>query len=340
MITKYPGRKRTSLKESVNSGNTNIDGLENLEKERSNNKPSLKEFSILSKIGNTPLIKIKRLTKHISPDVHVFAKAEWLNPGGSVKDRAALNMILEGERNGLLNHNKIILDATSGNTGIAYSLIAAVRGYKVKLALPSNASEERKKIISAYGTEIILTDPLESTDGAQRVAKEIYENNSEKYFYPDQYNNPANWQAHYKSTANEIWRQTNGSVTHFVCGLGTTGTFTGTSRRLKELNPDIQCIEFQPDSPLHGLEGLKHLPTANIPGIYDKFLHDIMLEVSTEESYKMVKLLAKEEGFFVGISSGAALAASLQVAEELESGTIITIFADGGIKYLSENIWE
>ncbi len=337
MITNYSERKRNFFKESNDS---NIETFDFETNKRKRNKSNLKDFSILDKIGNTPLIKIKKLSGNISPDVNIYAKAEWLNPGGSVKDRAALNMILEGERNGLLNHNKIILDATSGNTGIAYALIAAVKGYKVKLALPSNAGEERKKILSAYGTEIILTDPLEGTDGAQRVAKEIYENNREKYFYPDQYNNPANWHAHYKSTANEIWQQTKGKITHFVCGLGTTGTFTGTSRRLKELISEIQCIGFQPDSPLHGLEGLKHLPTANIPAIYDESLHDKILEISTEESYKMVKLLAREEGLFVGISSGAAMSASLKIANELDRGTVVTIFADGGIKYLSENIWE
>ena len=304
------------------------------------NKKAGSDFSLLDKIGSTPLIKIKRLTRNISPNVSIYAKAEWLNPGGSVKDRAALNMILEGEEKELLNTDKIILDATSGNTGIAYALIAAVKGYKVKLVLPSNASPERRKVLSAYGAEIILSNPLEGTDGAQKIAKEIYENDKEKYFYPDQYNNPANWQAHYKTTASEIWKQTNGEITHFICGLGTTGTFTGTSRRLKELNPLIQCIEFQPDSPLHGLEGLKHLPTAKIPGIYDESLRDGLLEVSTEESYEMVKLLAREEGLFVGISSGAAMAASLKAASGIESGTIVTIFADGGIKYLSESIWK
>ena len=304
------------------------------------NKKAGSDFSLLDKIGSTPLIKIKRLTRNISPNVSIYAKAEWLNPGGSVKDRAALNMILEGEEKELLNTDKIILDATSGNTGIAYALIAAVKGYKVKLVLPSNASPERRKVLSAYGAEIILSNPLEGTDGAQKIAKEIYENDKEKYFYPDQYNNPANWQAHYKTTAIEIWKQTNGEITHFICGLGTTGTFTGTSRRLKELNPLIQCIEFQPDSPLHGLEGLKHLPTAKIPGIYDESLRDGLLEVSTEESYEMVKLLAREEGLFVGISSGAAMAASLKAASGIESGTIVTIFADGGIKYLSESIWK
>ncbi len=259
-------------------GNLKNDGsaLKDLDKSYSNAgeytfKEKVKEspkdkFSILNRIGNTPLIKIKRLPDNISPRVSIFAKAEWFNPGGSIKDRAALYMILEGEKNGLLNHNKTILDATSGNTGIAYALIGAVKGYKVKLALPANASEERKMILNAYGTEIVLTDPLEGTDGAQRVAKEIYQSNREKYFYPDQYNNPSNWLAHYKTTASEIWDQTEGNITHFVCGLGTTGTFTGTSKRLKELNQRIKCIEMQPDSPLHGLEGLKHLPTANIPG--------------------------------------------------------------------------
>ena len=324
MRTDYLKNEVFSLKES---GKSSIDNFE-FAKEKRDKVSVIDNFSILSKIGNTPLIKIKKLPEDISPDVSIYAKAEWFNPGGSIKDRAALNMILEGEKNGLLDHSKIILDATSGNTGIAYALIAAVKGYKVKLVLPANASEERKKILNAYGTEIILTDPLEGTDGAQKVAKEIYQSNREKYFYPDQYNNPANWLAHYKTTAGEIWDQTEGNITHFVCGLGTTGTFTGTSKRLKELNPKIKCIELQPDSPLHGLEGLKHLPTSNIPGIYDEALRDQLLEVSTEE------------GLFVGISSGAAMAASLKAAKELESGVIVTVFADGGIKYLSENIWE
>lgn len=336
MRTDYVKNEVFSLKES---GKSSIDNFE-FAKEKRDKVSVIDNFSILSKIGNTPLIKIKKLPEDISPDVSIYAKAEWFNPGGSIKDRAALNMILEGEKNGLLDHSKIILDATSGNTGIAYALIAAVKGYKVKLVLPANASEERKKILNAYGTEIILTDPLEGTDGAQKVAKEIYQSNREKYFYPDQYNNPANWLAHYKTTAGEIWDQTEGNITHFVCGLGTTGTFTGTSKRLKELNPKIKCIELQPDSPLHGLEGLKHLPTSNIPGIYDEALRDQLLEVSTEESYNIVKQLASEEGLFVGISSGAAMAASLKAAKELESGVIVTVFADGGIKYLSENIWE
>ncbi len=298
------------------------------------------EFSILSRIGNTPLIKISKITSGLNPGVEIYAKAEWFNPGGSVKDRAALNMILEGERSGELTHDKIIIDATSRNTGIAYAMIAAVKGYKVKLALPANASSERKKILEAYGAELILTNPLESTDGAQKVIKEIYESEKEKYFYPDQYNNPANWQAHYKTTANEIWNQTNGKITHFVAGLGTTGTFVGTSRRLKELNSEIKTISFQPDSPLHGLEGLKHLPTALVPGIYDETLSDDSIEVSTEESYEIVKRLAKEEGLFAGVSGGAALAASIKTAQQIESGIIVTIFPDSGMKYLGEQFWK
>jgi cysteine synthase B len=248
-------------------------------------------------------------------------------------------MILEGERSGQLKPGKVIIDATSGNTGISYALIGAVKGYKVKLALPSNASEERKKILRAYGVELVLTDPLEGTDGAQKVVKNIYQENKELYFYPDQYNNPANWQAHYK-TANEIWNQTNRKITHFISGLGTTGTFTGTSRRLKELNPEIRVISFQPDSPLHGLEGLKHLPTAVVPGIYDSSLADDMTEVSTQESFEMVKRLLREEGLFVGLSSGAAMTASLKVAGELDSGVLVTVFPDDGQKYLSEKFWD
>ena len=294
--------------------------------------------TLLSSIGNTPLIRIKNITAN--PNVDIYAKAEWFNPGGSIKDRAALNMILEGEASGKLTKGKTIIDATSGNTGIAYAMIGTVKGYRVKLALPSNASPERKKILKAYGAEIILTDPLEGTDGAQRIIKELYESDKEKYFYPDQYNNPSNWQAHYKTTANEIWNQTGGKVTHFVSGLGTTGTFVGTTRRLKELNPAIYCAAFQPDSPMHGLEGLKHLPTAMVPGIYDENAADEIIEVSTEESFDLVKRLAKEEGLFAGISSGAALAASLKLSKEIESGIIVTVFADGGNKYLSDHLWD
>ena len=295
--------------------------------------------SILSRIGNTQLLKINNISKDSNPNVEIYAKAEWQNPGGSVKDRAALNMIVEGEKSGELFKGKTIIDATSGNTGIAYAFIATIKGYKVKLALPLNASEERKKILRAYGVELILTDPLEGTDGAQKVVKNIYEKNKELYFYPDQYNNPANWQAHTR-TANEIWAQTNGRVTHFVSGLGTTGTFVGTTKQLKKLNPEIISVSFQPDEPLHGLEGLKHLPTAIVPGIYDESLSDKTIEVSTKESYQMVKMLLREEGLFVGISSGAAMAASLRLAKELESGVIVTVFPDDGQKYLSEKFWD
>ncbi len=330
-------RRAIALQEFGRSDDTVLEYTRN---DKANDILPSDNFSILKKIGNTPLLRIKKLTENLPPNVEIYAKAEWFNPGGSIKDRAALNMILDGEKKGLLTHDKTIIDATSGNTGIAYALIGAVKGYKVKLALPANASSERKSILNAYGVELILTDPLENTDGAQRVIKEIYEKDKEKYFYPDQYNNPANWQAHYNSTANEIWQQTEGQVTHFVSGLGTTGTFMGTTRRLKELNQDIQCAAFQPDSPLHGLEGLKHLPTANIPGIFDESLPDQMIEVSTEESYEMVRRLAKEEGLLVGTSSGAAMAASLKMAREIDEGTIVTIFPDSGIKYLSDNLWK
>jgi cysteine synthase B len=300
--------------------------------------------SLAACIGNTPLIKLGRIASLVEP-VEIFAKAEWFNPGGSVKDRPALNMILEGERSGKLRPGKIILDATSGNTGIAYAMLGASRGYKVKLCLPANASQERKHILRAYGVELVLTDPAESTDGAIKCARELYAANPELYFYPDQYNNDANWKAHYETTAPEIIRQTGGELTHFVAGLGTTGTFVGTSRRLREYDPAIKVISFQPESGFHGLEGLKHLPTAMVPGIYDASIADENLWISTEESYAMVRRLAREEGLLVGISSGAALVACMKVATRLEAGRfpaakIITIFPDSGDKYLSEQFWE
>lgn len=296
--------------------------------------------SILNTIGNTPLIKINNISRKLNPGVRIYAKAEWFNPGGSVKDRPALNMILDAEKKGLLTKDKIIIDATSGNTGIAYAMIASIKGYRLKLAVPANAGNERKKIIEAYGAEIIFTDPLEGTDGAQLEVKKIYRENPGIYFYPDQYNNPANWEAHYKTTALEILKQTSGKITHFVAGLGTTGTFVGISRRLKEFNPGIKCIAFQPDSPLHGLEGLKHLPTAIVPGIYDPSLADDFMEVSTEESFIKVKELALKEGMFAGLSSGAALAAVMKIAENIDAGLIVAVFPDGGEKYLSEKIWS
>ena len=294
---------------------------------------------LLACVGNTPLLKLSRVARAVAP-VEIYAKAEWFNPGGSVKDRPALNMILEGERSSALRPGKVILDATSGNTGIAYAMIGANRGYEVTLCLPANASQERKQILQAYGAKLILTDPDLSTDGAIQKARELYGNDLELYFYPDQYNNDANWQAHYKTTGAEIIRQTEGRLTHFVAGLGTSGTFVGTGRRLREFNPAIRLISFQPDSGFHGLEGLKHMATALVPGIYDPKLADEDLAVSTEEAYRMVKLLAREEGLLVGISSGAALAACFEVARRLKEGKIVTIFPDSGDKYLSERFWE
>jgi cysteine synthase B len=290
-------------------------------------------------VGNTPLLRFRRIAADLG-DVEIYAKAEWFNPGGSVKDRPALNIILEGERSGQLRPGKVILDATSGNTGIAYAWIGAARGYKVKLALPQNASQERKRILRAYGAELVLTNPLEGSDGAIREARRLFAENPELYFYADQYNNPANWKAHYQTTALEIWEQTRGRITHFVAGLGTSGTFVGTGRRLRELNPEIKLISFQPDSPFHGLEGLKHMPTAIVPGIYDPMMADDNLEVSTEEAYKYVRELGRQEGLLVGISAGAAMACALRVARTIKSGVIVTIFPDSADKYLSERLWD
>ncbi len=294
--------------------------------------------SILGNIGNTPLLRLRRVEPE--GNVEIYAKAEWFNPGGSVKDRAALWMLLEAERSGALTKERTIVDATSGNTGIAYAMIGAALGYRVLLALPANASKERKQTLQAYGAELLLTDPLSGTDGAQQRAKEIVASDPEKYYYPDQYNNPANWRAHYHTTAREIWQQTNGRITHFVAGLGTTGTFVGTSRRLKELVPSISCVSMEPDGPLHGLEGLKHLATAIVPGIYDATLADERLTVSTEEAYDMTRRLAREEGVYAGISSGAALVAALAVASRLRSGVVVTVFPDGGTRYGSDRFWN
>ncbi len=265
----------------------------------------------------------------------MLAKAEHLNPGGSVKDRAALAMVLAGERSGRLRAGQTILDATSGNTGIAYGMIGAARGYPVTICLPKNASAQRKQILRSYGVELIETDPLQATDGAQLVARELFAAEPEKYFYPDQYNNPANWRAHYESTAPEIWAQTAGRITHFIAGLGTSGTFVGTSRRLKELNPAIRVISMQPDSPFHGLEGLKHMATALVPGIYDPQLADESVEVATEAGQQMAGRLAREEGLLVGASSGANVFAALRLALSLPEGSVVvTILCDGGERYL------
>ncbi len=292
-------------------------------------------------IGNTPLIRLRNITRDLPESLEIYAKAEFLNPGGSVKDRAALAMILAGERSGELTSDKTILDATSGNTGIAYAVIAAARGYQVTLTLPANASDIRKRILKRYGAEIIETDPLNGTDGAQAVAKELAQKRPDKYFYADQYNNDANWKAHYATTAPEIWWQTHGRVTHFVAGLGTTGTFVGTTKRIKEFNSDLHSISVQPDSPLHGLEGVKHLETAIVPGIYDANLADESMVLSTEDAQAMTRRLAREEGLFVGPSSGANVLAAIRTAEELqEEAVIVTILCDGGGKYLNEEFWR
>jgi cysteine synthase B len=294
--------------------------------------------NVLALVGNTPLLRLAALTREF-PAVELYGKAEWTNPGGSVKDRAALNIIVEAERAGLLNHDKILLDSTSGNTGIAYAMICAARGYRLRLCVPGNASLERKRMLKAYGADVLYTDPLQGSDGAIRKARELLRENPGLYYYADQYNNPANWRAHYESTGREILEQTGGRITHFVAGLGTSGTFTGVTRRLRELNPQIKCISVQPDSAFHGLEGLKHMPTAIVPGIYDPSLADENLEVGTEETYAMARRIAREEGLLVGISSAAAVVAALRVARRIERGVIVVVFPDHGNRYLSEEFW-
>lgn len=294
-------------------------------------------------IGNTPLISFRHITAHLPKNIAIYAKSEWTNPGGSVKDRAAYNIIKQAELAGELNANKTLVDSTSGNTGIAYAMIGAAKGYKIKLFVPGNASPERLAIIRLYGAELVLTDPLEGSDGAIVAVRELVANEPDKYFYANQYNNPANWQAHYYTTGVEIWEQTNGTVTHFVAGLGTTGTLMGTGRRLKEYNPNIQIISMQPDSPFHGLEGLKHIPTAIKPGIYEADFADRDVTAGTEETYEMTRRLAREEGYLVGISAGAAMVSALHMAEELAEagapGVIVTLFPDNGYKYLSDSFW-
>lgn len=294
---------------------------------------------ILSLVGNTPLLRLERIVREF-PGVELYAKAEWANPGGSIKDRPALNIILEAERAGLMNRDKILLDSTSGNTGIAYAMICAVRGYRLRLCVPANVSEERKRILEAYGATIDYTDPMEGSDGALRRARELFAAHPDVYFYANQYNNPANWLAHYQTTGREIIDQTSGRLTHFIAGLGTSGTFVGTSRRLKEANPNIQCISLQPDSAFNGLEGLKYMPTAIQPGIYDPELADENLWIGTEETHEMARRLAREEGLLVGISSAAAAVAALRIAERANPGVIVTIFPDSGNRYLSERFWN
>jgi cysteine synthase B len=295
--------------------------------------------SVLDLIGRTPLVRLQRFERE-TPGVELWAKAEWQNPGGSVKDRAASRMILEGEESGALTPGRTIIDATSGNTGIAYAMVGASRGYQVQLCLPDNASPERKMILRALGAELVLTDPLEGTDGAIREARRLKAAEPDKYFYPDQYSNEGNWRAHYDTTAPEIIEQTSGRLTHFVAGLGTSGTFVGTGRRLRKFNPAIRLISFQPSGPFHGLEGLKHMESALVPAIYDPSIADEDLRVDSERAYEMVRRLAREEGLLVGISSGAALAVMLQVAQRLERGVVVSIFPDGAAKYLTEKFWD
>jgi S-sulfo-L-cysteine synthase (O-acetyl-L-serine-dependent) len=294
---------------------------------------------ILALIGNTPLLRLTGFEDAIGPGVEIYAKAEWQNPGGSVKDRAAWRMIAEGERSGALEPGGTILDATSGNTGIAYAMLGAARGYRVRLCVPANVTPERLRMLRAYGAEVVLTDPMEGSDGAIREARRLHAAEP-SLFYPDQYNNPANWRAHYDTTAPEIWEQTGGRITHFVAGLGTSGTFVGVSRRLRELNPRIQVVSVQPDSPLHAIEGLKHMASAIVPGIYDPGIADEDLRVSTEEAQEMTRRLAAGHGLLAGVSSGAALAAALHVAAGVDAGVIVTIFPDGGARYLSERFWD
>jgi cysteine synthase B len=296
------------------------------------------DSSVLDMIGRTPLVRLHQFEREV-PGVELYAKAEWQNPGGSVKDRAAARMILEGEASGKLTPDKIIIDATSGNTGIAYAMVGTARGYKVTLCMPENASPERKLILRALGAELILTNPLESTDGAIREARRLVSEDPDRYFYPDQYSNDGNWRAHYDTTAPEIIEQTSGRLTHFVAGLGTSGTFVGTGRRLRKFSPGIKLISFQPKGPFHGLEGLKHMESAIVPAIYDPTLADEDLRIDTERAYRMVRRLAREEGLLAGISSGAAVAAMLEVASRLDRGVVVTVFPDGAEKYLNESFW-
>ena len=292
-------------------------------------------------VGNTPLLPLQHITAHLPDQVHIYAKAEWFNLSGSVKDRPALSILRSAMNSGQLAHGKRLLDSTSGNMGIAYATLGTSLGIPVTLTLPANASVERIAIFRALGVELILTDPLEGSDGAIRAARKLAAEQPERYFYANQYDNPANWQAHYFTTGPEIVQQTAGKVSHFVAGLGTSGTLTGVSRYLRQVNPDIEMIAVQPDAPFHGLEGLKHMDSAIKPGIYDPSLPDRIIEVQTEAAYAMVRRLVREEGLFVGISSGAAAVAALQVAAELEQGTIVTIFPDSGHKYLSDQkLWD
>jgi S-sulfo-L-cysteine synthase (O-acetyl-L-serine-dependent) len=299
--------------------------------------------SILQRIGNTPLVRLEQLTADL-PDIQILGKAEWANPGGSVKDRAASAIVADAQLRGLLSDSRGLLDATSGNTGIAYAMLGAALGFPVTLCMPSNVSQERKRYLAAYGAEVIWTNPADGSDGAIRKARELAAAQPDRYYYADQYSNEENWKAHYRTTANEIWGQTEGQITHFVAGLGTSGTFMGTTRRLKELNPAIRCISMQPDSPFNGLEGLKHMASAIVPSIYDAKLADANIEMSTELAYWTVKRLARNQGLLVGISAAAAVVAYVQIGEqEAKAGreaVIVTILCDSAEKYMSERFWQ
>ena len=315
--------------------------LSPIEKTTLTSSTSILANSIESRVGNTPLLHLRKtaVAYDIPDTIQLLAKAEWFNPSGSVKDRAALNIILTAEENDLLKPGMTLLDSTSGNMGIAYAMMGAARGYKIKLTLPSNASPERISILKAYGADLTFTDPLEGSDGAIVEARKLAAADPTLY-YANQYNNSANWQAHYKSTAVEIWNQTEGQITHYVAGLGTSGTFTGTTKRLREFNPNIRAISMQPDSPFHGLEGLKHMESAIKPGIYNENLADENIVVRTEDAYEMARFLAREEGLFLGISAAAAVMASVQVARNLTEGIIATVLPDNGFKYLSDKFWN
>lgn len=315
-------------------------------------KPKLAEVSLYQakplgisspdRIGNTPLLRLGRIARDF-PNIELLGKAEWLNPGGSVKDRAASNIVAQARASGKLGPGKTLLDSTSGNTGIAFAMLGAALGFPVTLCMPDNVSVERKRIVHAYGARVIFTDPAEGSDGAIRKVRELYAAEPDRYFYADQYSNDANWRAHYRTTANEIWQQTEGHITHFSAIMGTTGTFVGTTRRLKELNPKIRCVSLQPDSPFHGLEGTKHLASTMVPAIYDASLADDRLEVSTEAAYAMAKRLAKKQGLLVGVSAAAALVGAVKIAESLKKqqpAVIVTILADSGTRYLSERFWD
>ena len=297
---------------------------------------------IVDQIGNTPLLDLGELARQagVPAEVGVYAKAEWFNPGGSVKDRAALRIVQEAEASGALTPNKILIDSSSGNTGIAYAFIGVVKGYQVHLVMPANVSAERKALVRAYGAKLIESDPLEGSDGAIRLVREIVASDPERYFFADQYNNPANWRAHYDTTGPEIWRQTHGQMTHFVAGLGTTGTFTGIGRFLKEVKPSVQLVAVQPEDELQVIEGLKHMDTTIVPGIYDDTLPDVQMEVSAEAAWEMARRLARKAGLFVGLSAGAAVAATLKVARKLEQGVVVTLLPDDGSKYVSLGLFD